>query len=60
MACIDTLVYPNAYQGIIGGILRGICFLRQVTKIYSLKYIELVPNLANNACGGTVVYPGGF
>ena len=28
--------------------------------MYSLEDIKLVPNLANRACGGTVVYLGGF
>ena len=41
-----TVVYSNAYQGILRGILTGICFLPHVTKMYSLEDIELVPNLA--------------
>ena len=28
-----------------------------MSKMYSLEYIESVPNLATRACGGTVVYP---
>ena len=31
-----------------------------VSEVYSLEDIQLVPNLATRACGGTVVYPGMF
>ena len=34
-----------------------VAFLPQVSKVYSLEDIDLVPNLATRACGGTVVYP---
>ena len=37
----------------------GLLFTPFIT-YYSLKDIKLVPNLATEACGGTVVYPGGF
>ena len=33
----------------------GLCFLPCVSNLYSLEVIELVPNLATRACGGTVV-----
>ena len=56
MVYCGTVVYTNAYQGIPGGILRGICFLPHVLKIYSFKDIELVSNLTTRAIGGTVVY----
>ena len=51
------MVYPTAYQGILGGILQDVFFLPHVSKVYSLENIELVPNLATRACGGTAVYP---
>ena len=35
-------------------------FLPQISKVYSLEIMELVPNLASKACGGTEVYPGRF
>ena len=34
-----------------------LCFLPHVLKVYSLKDLELIPNMATRACGGTVVYP---
>ena len=50
---------PNMYLGVlqyIPGAFRRLSFLPSVSKVYSLKDIELVPNLATRACGGTVVY----
>ncbi len=44
-ACGGSVVYLNAYQGILGGILRGVGFLLHVTKVYSLEDIDLVPNV---------------
>ncbi len=38
----------------------GVRFLPCVSYMDSLEDIELVQNLATRACGGTVVYPGGF
>ena len=42
MACGGAEVYPSVYQGVLEGILGG--FLSCVSKVYSLEYIELVPN----------------
>ena len=38
--CGGTVVYRNAYHGILGCILREICFLPNVSKVYSLEDIE--------------------
>ena len=38
----------------------GVRFLPHVSNMHSLEVLKLVPNLATRACGGTVVYLGGF
>ena len=43
-----------------GQISWGVCFFPCVSEMFTLEYIQIVQNLATRACGGTVVYLGGF